>query len=104
MKKLVLMAGLCLWAAAAEPKKIVVVGMTPEAIRDFQTVSPEIKVVAATPATVVKETADADALFGTINPQIFQAAHKLKWLQIYSAGVETYRFPEFIRSDIVLTN
>src|SRR5262249_37176953 len=50
------------------------------------------------------QVADADAIFGTINPQLFRAAKKLKWVQIYSAGVETYRFPEFTNSNVTLTN
>jgi len=89
---------------AAAPKKIVVTGMTPEAIRELQSVSPEVKVVSAERDQLIKQVADADAIFGTINLQLFQAAHKLKWVQIYSAGVETYRFPEFTHSDVILTN
>ena len=103
MKKLVFLAAVAVCAAAA-PKKIVVTGMTPEAIRELQSVSPDVKVVAAERDQLVKEIADADAIFGTINPQLFLAAHKLKWVQIYSAGVETYRFPAFIHSDVILTN
>src|SRR5256885_8237617 len=80
---------------AAQTRKIVVTGMPPEAIREFQSVSPDIKVVSAERDQLLKEIVDADAIFGTINPQLFHAAHKLKWVQIYSAGVETYRFPEF---------
>lgn len=53
---------------------------------------------------LVDQVADADAIFGTINPQLFHAAKKLKWVQIYSAGVETYRFPEMVKSDVILTN
>src|SRR5215471_5852263 len=89
---------------SAEPRKIVVTGMPPEAIREFQSVSPDVKVVSAEREQLLKEIVDADAIFGTINPQLFHAAHKLRWVQIYSAGVETYRFPEFIQSDIILTN
>ena len=105
MKRLILFA-----AAAsagllpAQTVKIVVTGMPPEAIQEFQSVSPRLKVVAAERADLVKQAADADAIFGTINPDVFHAAHRLKWVQIYSAGVETYRFPEFIHSDVILTN
>jgi phosphoglycerate dehydrogenase-like enzyme len=104
MKKLFLWALLCVAAAAAAPKKIVVTGMPPEAIRELQSVSPDIKVVSAERDQLLKEVTDADAIFGTISPQLFQVAHRLKWVQIYSAGVETYRFPEFIHSDVILTN
>jgi phosphoglycerate dehydrogenase-like enzyme len=104
MNRIALLAALGSWLATAETRKIVVTGMPPEAIREFQSVSPEVKVVSAERDQLLKEIVDADAIFGTINPQLFHAAHKLKWVQIYSAGVETYRFPEFIQSDVILTN
>jgi len=85
-------------------RKIVVTGMPAATIADFQSVTPEVTVVAADAARLAEQVADADAIFGTINPQLFRAAKKLKWVQIYSAGVETYRFPEFIQSDVILTN
>jgi phosphoglycerate dehydrogenase-like enzyme len=88
----------------AESKKIVVTGMPPEAIRELQSVSPEAKVVSAEEGRLLDQVADADAIFGTINPELFRAAKKLKWVQVYSAGVETYRFPEFLNSSVVLTN
>src|SRR5205807_9130299 len=86
-------------------KKIVVTGM-PEAIAEFQSVSPGVTVVdgSADRKKLLEQVADADAIFGTINPALFRAAKKLKWVQVYSAGVETYRFPAFINSDVVLTN
>jgi phosphoglycerate dehydrogenase-like enzyme len=78
--------------------------MPADTIADFQSVTPEVTVVAADATRLTEQVADADAIFGTINPQLFRAAKKLKWVQIYSAGVETYRFPEFIQSDVILTN
>ena len=85
-------------------KKIVVVGMEPDAIRDMQSVSSDVSVVAADRKDMLQQVVDADAIFGTISPELFKADKKLKWVQIYSAGVETYRFPEFINSNVVLTN
>lgn len=107
MKKLIVLLAAAVSATPllhADTKKIVVTGMSEDAIREFQSVSPEATVVAADPAKLVEQVADADAIFGTITPQLFRAAKKLKWVQIYSAGVETYRFPEFINSNVVLTN
>jgi phosphoglycerate dehydrogenase-like enzyme len=91
-------------ASLAETRKIVVTGMPPEAVDAFRAVSPEVKVVAAERGDLAKEAADADAIFGTIDPELFRAAKKLKWVQVYSAGVEGYRFPEFLSSNVVLTN
>src|SRR5438067_414889 len=102
MRKLSLifvLAGLAL----AEPKKIVVVGMT-DAIPAFQAASPNVTFVAGDRAKLVEQVADADAVFGTMSPELFHAAKKLKWVQTYSAGVETLRFPEFTNSNVILTN
>jgi phosphoglycerate dehydrogenase-like enzyme len=105
MIRIALLAALAILPGLAEPRKIVVTGqLPPNAIREFQSVSPNVKIVSADRDQILKEIVDADAIFGTISPQLFHAAHKLKWVQIYSAGVETYRFPEFIHSDITLTN
>lgn len=93
-------------AALAQNKKIVVTGLNPEAIKQMQSVSPSVIVVAAESdrTKLLAQVADADAIFGTITPDLFRAAGKLKWVQVYSAGVENYRFPEFVKSDVALTN
>ena len=107
MKTLAMLAALAALpsSAAAETRKIVVYGMNADAIREMQSVSPEVKVEAAAGGdAALAQVADADAIFGTISPQLFAAAKKLKWVQIYSAGVETYRFPALIDSNVALTN
>jgi phosphoglycerate dehydrogenase-like enzyme len=103
MKKVIVFLALAPLLCGAS-RKIVVTGMPAATIADFQSVTPEVTVVAADATRLTEQVADADAIFGTINPQLFRAAKKLKWVQIYSAGVETYRFPEFIQSDVILTN
>jgi phosphoglycerate dehydrogenase-like enzyme len=90
--------------AAGASKKVVVIGMDHQALQEFQSVSTEVKVEPADSSRLLDQVADADAIFGTINPKLFHAAKKLKWVQVYSAGVETYRFPEFINSQVTLTN
>jgi phosphoglycerate dehydrogenase-like enzyme len=104
MKQAVLLAALTAAALWPQSKKIVVTGMPPEAVRQFQSAAPDVKVVAVDRDKLLGEAADADAIFGTINPELFRAAKRLKWVQVYSAGVESYRFPEFLSSDVVLTN
>ena len=83
---------LCGSLALAETRKIVVVGMPPEHIAELQSVSPETRIVSTDEASLLGEAADADAIFGAISPEILHAAHKLKWVQVYSAGVENYLF------------
>ena len=104
MKQAALLAMLTAAAVWPQSKKIVVTGMPPETIQELQSVTPEVKIVAAERGQLLSEAADADAIFGTINPELFRAAKKLKWVQVYSAGVEGYRFPEFLSSNVVLTN
>ncbi len=100
------LAWMVLWTAlaAAETRKIVVLGMPPEHIADLQSVSREARIVPVDDASLLGEAAEADAIFGTISPEVLHAAHKLKWVQVYSAGVENYLFPEFQSSGVVLTN
>ncbi len=95
---------LAAWPLAAQQKKIVTTGMATPLISEFQKAAPNCTFVAGDPKNMVSQVGDADAILGTISPELFQAAKKLKWVHIFSAGVEIYRFPEFINSDVVLTN
>jgi phosphoglycerate dehydrogenase-like enzyme len=104
MYRLALLAAAATLAVTAQTKKIVVTNLSPSEVRELQSVSPDVKVVLTGKETLLKDAADADAIFGTINPELFRAAKKLKWVQVYSAGVENYRFPEFLNSGVVLTN
>ena len=89
---------------AAQQKKIVVTGMAAAWIPEMQAAAPNTTFVAPQPADMLAQVADADAILGVISPDLFRAAKKLKWVHIYSAGVENYRFPEFINSNVTLTN
>ncbi len=91
--------------AAAQNKKIVVTGRFAEWAPQLQSAAPNVTVVAAADNEILQKVADADAIFGTIDPKILKAGKKLQWVQIYSAGAETYvKYPEVVASDIVLTN
>jgi len=91
-------------ALLAQQKKIVVTGMGVEWIPEMRAAAPNVTFVAAKPEELLVQAADADAILGVISPELFGAAKKLKWVHIYSAGVENYRFPAFINSDVMLTN
>ena len=53
----------------------------------------------------VKELADADAAFGTMNPRLVAAASKLKWLQAPAAAPPAgYYFDELIKHPVQVTN
>src|SRR5258707_12785648 len=51
-----------------------------------------------------REIVDADGVIGGLSKDQFAKAKKLKWVQTYSAGVEAYRWKEFLESSAVLTN
>ena len=101
-----LLCGLLLaGAAAGQSTKIVVTGPFVEMAKPLAATFPNIRfAAAATPQEALGQVADADAIFGAMNPAILKAQKKLRWVQIHSAGAETYLFPEFVASDITLTN
>jgi D-2-hydroxyacid dehydrogenase (NADP+) len=108
----------------AQGKKIIVVGFPDAIIQDLRSVSPQANIVSVMPvktaevtavapasprtpedrAELLRQIADADGFIGAISQEALKAAKRLKWVQIPSAGVESYRFPELIDSDIVVTN
>ncbi|MFW6075080.1 MAG: hypothetical protein ACOC9Y_05745, partial [Chloroflexota bacterium] len=47
---------------------------------------------------------DADALIGPIDPELFERAGRLVWVQALSSGVDALLFQEFVESDITLTS
>ncbi len=93
---------------SAQVKKIVLLSPGPGQVQDFQSVSPKVMVVGATPGTVLSEIADADGFIGVITPQMYAASKRLKWVGVMSAGVENIlQVPgaePFKNSDVVMTN
>jgi phosphoglycerate dehydrogenase-like enzyme len=103
--RLTMAALLLVASAAAQNKKIVVTGQFIPLTAELQKASPGVTLVnAETPKDALAQIGDADAIFGTITPELLRAGKRLKWVQIHSAGAETYMFPEFINSDVMLTN
>ncbi len=101
----------CAALAFAQPKKVVFT--TPgsyyspigeKELAALRAAAPGIKLVPYDQARLMQELADADGVIGNITPEMVRAAKKLKWVQVGSAGVERYLFPELKDSGIVLTN
>jgi phosphoglycerate dehydrogenase-like enzyme len=56
-------------------------------------------------AEALAAIAGAEIYYGYgITPQLFRAAKKLRWVHTATAGVGSALFPEFLASDVVLTN
>ena len=105
MKKLTsLLAMTMLAVTLLSAQKIVLTGLGADMIPELKTIAPGATFVAATSDDVVQKVADADAVIGTFSEDIFRAGKKLKWVHTYSAGVDPYRYPDFLKSDITLTN
>ncbi|MBM3723856.1 MAG: D-2-hydroxyacid dehydrogenase [Acidobacteria bacterium] len=98
---LLLAAGL-----SGQTLKIVVQGQSEATLAAWRAASSQVSIEAAKPgkADFLAQVADADAIFGEFPPDVFAAARKLKWVQIYSAGAERILYPEFKRSGVLLTN
>ena len=88
-----------------EQEAVVADRLTDDQIAQIRTISEEIEVVIATSIEQRnRELVDADALFGEFNPQMFEHAKKLRWVQSIGSGVDHMMYDEFVNSDIVLTS
>lgn len=52
----------------------------------------------------IRYAEDAEVSYSWLSPEIVKGAKKLRWIQVGSAGVERYMFPELVNSNIILTN
>ncbi len=77
--------------------------ITPEQIDRIRAAGVDEIVVAADHETQLREIRDCDALIGSIDPELFEHAGQLRWVQALTSGADAYLFPEFIESDVVLT-
>ena len=84
--------------------KIVVAGLSSDQVSELQTAAAANFVPVSNAAEALQQIPDADALMGLCSRELVQAGKKLRWIQVYSAGVDRYRFPELLNSDITLTN
>jgi phosphoglycerate dehydrogenase-like enzyme len=55
-------------------------------------------------STLMEQIAEADALIGGPSREMIQAGRNLCWVQILSAAVRPYLYPELVNSNIVMTN
>jgi len=108
MKLLFSLALLSSFALMAQTKKIVITNADPQMLQSLSGASTKVRLVNATPTTLLTELADADAFIGEPTPEMVRAGKKLKWVQIMSAGAERVLFlsggNDLRDSDIVLTN
>lgn len=125
MKRVRLLLGVLLAVVlSAQEKKVVVLGLSENDIGELRRAAPTLRIVPGIPPAahavtavtpdapeavearerLLKEVADADAFIGGPTREVIRAAKRLRWVQVLSAGVEPYLYPELVHSDIVLTN
>jgi phosphoglycerate dehydrogenase-like enzyme len=78
----------------------------PEALPALQAVAPGVKLLTADSAGDAAELASqADAVIGFCTPAVLEAGRRIRWVQVFSAGVEEcVAVPAMRERDILLTN
>jgi D-2-hydroxyacid dehydrogenase (NADP+) len=108
MRRTLLSLLLCALVSYAQTKKIIVKGIDPATLKEFQGVSPKAHVIGVTNESVMQEIGNADAFIGTITPAEVRAGKNLKWVAVMSAGLENVLMKsggnDLRDSNIVLTN
>ena len=85
--------------------KFLVPSMGEQALEQLREAAPTVEIVVAQNQNdALNKIVDADAASGFVTPEFIRAGKKLRWVQVSSAGVESYLFPELVESDIILTN
>ncbi len=87
------------------PKKVLVRGLDRSEIQQLKLVAPNLEFIEADSRRDINgKIEDVDGMMGPINKEQFEAAEKLRWVHSRTAGVNYYLFPEFVESDVILTN
>lgn len=64
----------------------------------------DAEVIVTSEAEAITQAADAEVILGPVSPKMFEAAPKLRWVQATSSGVDSFLYPAFRDSPIVLTS
>ena len=69
-----------------------------EHLEQIQGVSERIELLRPAGREPVTAAERAEVIFGGFNRALFEAAKRLRWVQVPSAGVDGLLFPEFVES------
>ena len=64
----------------------------------------DAQVVVCDYKTAPEHAAEVDVILGIVPASLFAAAPKLRWVQSISSGVDSFMYPEFVNSPVVLTS
>lgn len=88
------------------PLRFLIPSLKEDALERLRAAAHQVELVrAADKAEAIALVSGVDAAYGFLSPELVTAASpRLRWVQVGSAGVESYLFPQLIESDITLTN
>ena len=88
------------------PRTVLVYNVRPEMLPALQSVAPRVELLTATDAGQAVEMARrADAVLGFCSAEVLEAGKQIRWVQTYSAGVEScVDVPAIRERDVLLTN
>jgi phosphoglycerate dehydrogenase-like enzyme len=88
------------------PKKILFSNLDPALLPALQSVAPGVELVPAKDAAeAAKLAGGVDAVLGFCTPEVLAAGTKIRWIQVYWAGVERcVSIPALAERNILLTN
>ena len=84
--------------------KVLATRLSSAQIDELERDIPEVQIVRVDNMPLEEALADVDGWIGAPTPETIVHARRLRWVQVTSAGVKRYMFPELVDSDIVLTN
>jgi phosphoglycerate dehydrogenase-like enzyme len=89
-----------------KPKRILVVGAAPEFVQALAARSPDVEFLPAThPGEALALVGKADALVGACTPELLEAGKSIRWIQVFTAGVEDcVTIPAIRERNIIVTN
>lgn len=90
---------------ASKPVLLVTYKLSPRDLERIQAYSSKIEIrYEPHPAEAEKSLKEAVILFGHLDEEQFHLAKNLRWVHLAVAGVDRMLYPEFVRSDVILTN
>lgn len=79
--------------------------LSPEHLAEIRQVSARLELFQpASREALLKAAADAEVILGDFDRELFEAARRLRWVQVPAAGVDGILFPEFVESPVTLVS
>ena len=88
-----------------KPKRVLIAAGFPGIVELLQPSAPGVELVVAEPGKEAAQAAKADVVIGLCSPELLAAGKSIKWIQLFTAGVERcVGLPGMAERDILVTN